>query len=65
MDEPALDLTGITQPPRKEIVRIFYKEMSHHADKSLIPQIFHPEFTFRGSLGAYPYRVRAIGQLCQ
>ncbi len=26
-------------------------EMWDHADKSLIPTIFHPGFTFRGSLG--------------
>jgi predicted ester cyclase len=51
MDEPALDLRGGTLSPQKEIVRIFYKEMWDHADKSLIPKIFHPEFTFRGSLG--------------
>ncbi len=36
---------------QKEIVRIFYKELWDHADKSLIPTIFHAGFTFRGSLG--------------
>ena len=36
---------------QKEIVRIFYKEMWDKADKSRIPEIFHPGFTFRGSLG--------------
>jgi len=51
MDEPALDLTGITLSPQKETVRVFYKEMWDRADKSLIPQIFHDGFTFRGSLG--------------
>jgi hypothetical protein len=30
---------------------MFYKLLWDHADKSLIPTIFHPDFTFRGSLG--------------
>ncbi|HZT24629.1 MAG TPA: ester cyclase [Pseudolabrys sp.] len=51
MDEPALDFTGLTLSPQKELVRVFYKEMWDHADKSLIPRIFHEGFTFRGSLG--------------
>jgi predicted ester cyclase len=51
MDEPALDLRNVRLSPQKEIVRIFYKELWDHADKSLIPQIFHADFTFRGSLG--------------
>jgi predicted ester cyclase len=51
MEEPALDFTGITLSPQKEIVRAFYKELWDHADKSLIPKIFHEDFTFRGSLG--------------
>jgi predicted ester cyclase len=51
MDEPALNFTSITLSPQKETVRVFYKEMWDHADKSLIPAIFHPDFTFRGSLG--------------
>lgn len=51
MDETALDLAGITLSPQKETVRVFYKELWDHADKSLIPTIFHEDFTFRGSLG--------------
>lgn len=51
MDEPVLDLRGIKLSPQKEVVRIFYKELWDHADKSLIPRVFHPGFTFRGSLG--------------
>jgi len=51
MDEPALSFEGVTLSPRKEVVRVFYKEMWDRADKSLIPQIFHEAFTFRGSLG--------------
>jgi predicted ester cyclase len=51
MDEPALSFEGVTLSPQKKIVRVFYKEMWDHADKSLIPQIFHERFSFRGSLG--------------
>jgi predicted ester cyclase len=51
MDEPALDLSAVALSPQKELVRLFYKEMWDHADKSLIPAIFHADFTFRGSLG--------------
>jgi predicted ester cyclase len=51
MHEPALDLRGVTLSPQKEIVRVFYEELWDHADKSLIPQVFHADFTFRGSLG--------------
>jgi hypothetical protein len=52
MDEPALSFQGVTLSPQKELARIFHKEMWHHADKSLIPAIFHSDFTFRGSLGS-------------
>lgn len=48
-NEPLYPLTDLS--PRKEIVRIFYKEMWDHANKALIPHIFHEGFTFRGSLG--------------
>lgn len=51
MDEPALDFDGVSLSPQKEIVRVFYKELWDHADKSLIAKIFHSDFTFRGSLG--------------
>jgi predicted ester cyclase len=51
MDEPALDLAGVKLSRQKETVRVFYKELWDHADKSLIPKIFHEGFTFRGSLG--------------
>lgn len=51
MDEPALDFTHLTLSRQKEVVRVFYKEMWDRADTSLVPQIFHPNFTFRGSLG--------------
>ncbi len=51
MDEPALSFEGVTLTPQKETVRVFYKELWDRADKSLIPQIFHEGFSFRGSLG--------------
>ena len=51
MDEPALSFDGITLSPQKETVRVFYKELWDHADKSLIAKLFHPDFSFRGSLG--------------
>jgi len=51
MDEPILKLEGVTLSPQKETVRAFYKDMWDHADKSLIPRIFHEGFSFRGSLG--------------
>ena len=51
MDEAALDLSGMKLSPQKEMVCVFYKELWDRADKSLIPTIFHPDFTFRGSLG--------------
>jgi predicted ester cyclase len=51
MDEPALSFDGVTLTPQKEVVRAFYKDLWDHADKSLIPKIFHAGFTFRGSLG--------------
>ena len=51
MEEPALDLSKESLSPQKEMVRVFYKELWDHADKSLIPKLFHTDFTFRGSLG--------------
>ncbi len=45
MDEPELHLEGVALSPQKETVRVFYKELWDHADKSLIPRIFHADFT--------------------
>jgi predicted ester cyclase len=50
IDEPALSFDGVKLSPQKETVRVFYKELWDHADKILIPNIFHSDFTFRGSL---------------
>ena len=49
-DEPALNFAGATLSQKKETVHIFYSELWDRADKNLIPTIFHPDFTFRGSL---------------
>ena len=51
MHEPPLDLAKTAWSRQKEVVRIFYKDMWDHANTSLVPRIFHPDFTFRGSLG--------------
>ncbi|MBD1554473.1 ester cyclase [Pseudomonas typographi] len=44
-----LNIDNLT--PRKNVVRAFYKDMWDHADITLIPDLFHADFTFRGSLG--------------
>jgi predicted ester cyclase len=49
--EPPISFDGVTLSPQKEVVRAFYKDMWDHADVSLIPKLFHADFTFRGSLG--------------
>ena len=51
MHEPTVDLAQGHWSPQKELVRVFYKDMWDHANTALVPQIFHPDFTFRGSLG--------------
>jgi predicted ester cyclase len=51
MHDPVLDLATADWSRQKELVRVFYKEMWDHANIALVPQIFHPDFTFRGSLG--------------
>ena len=51
MHEPIIDLNQVQWSPQKEAVRVFYKEMWDNADTSLVPRLFHPDFTFRGSLG--------------
>ncbi len=51
MHEASLDLSQVPWSNQKEMVRVFYKEMWDRADTSLVPRIFHADFTFRGSLG--------------
>lgn len=50
-EEPEIDLTPARLSAQKNVVRVFYKDLWDKADLSLVPQIFHPDFTFRGSLG--------------
>ena len=51
MNESAMNFEGVILSPQKEAVRIFFNELWDRADKTLIPELFHPDFTFRGSLG--------------
>ena len=51
MPDAPLDLATVPWSRQKEMVRVFYKEMWDHANTALVPQLFHPGFTFRGSLG--------------
>jgi hypothetical protein len=51
MDEMPLDLAQVHWSPQKELVRALYKNMLDHANTTLAARIFHPDFTFRGSLG--------------
>lgn len=46
-----IDLDPRHLSAQQNLVRIFYKEMWDKADTQLIPEIFHENFTFRGSLG--------------
>lgn len=49
--EAEIDLTPSRLSEQKNVVRRFYKELWDRADLSLVGQIFHEDFTFRGSLG--------------
>jgi hypothetical protein len=51
MHEVPLDLATVALSRQKEVVRVFYKEMWDYANTALVPQLFHPDFAFRGSLG--------------
>ena len=51
MHDTPLDLATVPWSRQKEMVRVFYKDMWDHANTALVPQLFHPSFTFRGSLG--------------
>lgn len=51
MHDVALDLPTEPWSRQKEAVRVFYKEVWDRANVGLVPQLFHPGFTFRGSLG--------------
>ena len=49
--EVEVDLTPARLSAQKNVVRMFYKDLWDKADLTLVPRIFHPDFTFRGSLG--------------
>ena len=49
--EPEVDLMPSRLSAQKNVVRVFYKDLWDKADLTLVPHIFHPDFTFRGSLG--------------
>lgn len=51
LPEAQMPLDPALLSPRKNVVRRFYKELWDKTDLSLIPQLFHPGFSFRGSLG--------------
>ncbi len=51
MDEPELDLRGVKLTPQKLKSAALNEELWDRAEKSLIPALFHADFTFRGSLG--------------
>ncbi|TBR27966.1 MAG: hypothetical protein EPO10_15450, partial [Reyranella sp.] len=49
--EVEVDLTPARLSAQKNLVRMFYKDLWDKADLTIVPRIFHPDFTFRGSLG--------------
>jgi predicted ester cyclase len=51
MHERAMTFDGLVLSHQKEMVRVFFNGLWDKPDKRLIPKIFHPDFTFRGSLG--------------
>lgn len=51
MHETPLDLNQVPWSSQKEAVRVFYQDMWNRADTTLVPNLFRPNFTFRGSLG--------------
>lgn len=51
VNEEPMVFTSNSLTHQKEVVRKFYHDMWDYADISLIPDIFHEDFTFRGSLG--------------
>jgi predicted ester cyclase len=49
--EPEIDLNPEHLSKQKNVVRLFYKDIWDKQAVELIPQVFHEDFTFRGSLG--------------
>lgn len=61
-DEREIDLAPDRLSDAKNTVRIFYKDLWDRADLSLVPRIFHEDFTFRGSLGPVLKGHRQFGE---
>ena len=60
MDEPALDFEGVTLSPKKEVVRVFYKELWVRASKSPDPKYLPRRLYFPRLAGPDARRSRAI-----
>lgn len=60
--EEEIDLKPSGLSAKKNVVRVFYKELWDKADLGLVPTIFHPDFTFRGSLGPVLVGHRQFGE---
>ena len=61
VDDVEIDLDPARLSARKNVVRVFYKELWDKARLELIPDIFHQDFTFRGSLGPVLVGYRQFG----
>ena len=46
MHDTLLDFSGAPLSHQTEIVRRFYQDMWNRADTSLVPGMFHPDFSF-------------------
>jgi len=51
MYEPVMRFAGLALSPQKHVVRLFFQDLWGKPDKALIPTVFQPDFSFRGSLG--------------
>jgi predicted ester cyclase len=51
VNEAGIDLDPARLSHRKNMVRVFYEDVWDKGKLSLVPELFHPGFTFRGSLG--------------
>jgi predicted ester cyclase len=51
MHEASMRFEGLALSPQKQVVRLFFQDLWGKPDKGLIPTVFHPDFSFRGSLG--------------
>lgn len=61
MEDAEIDLDPAWLTARKNVVRLFYKELWDKANLELIGEVFHEGFTFRGSLGPVLVGYREFG----